>query len=84
MIKFINSLDTGGQWETDYLLARKINEIIKYINDNEIKNNDYISKDKLREKIKKAKCYAWHNKDDQYWVNEIIESFEELLEVEDE
>lgn len=35
MIKYINSLDTGGQWETDYILARKINEIIKYINDKE-------------------------------------------------
>lgn len=40
----------------------------------------YISKDKLREKIKKAKCYAWHNRDDEYWANVIIESFEELLE----
>ena len=46
MIKYINSLDTGGQFETDFILARKINEIIKYLNDQE--NNDLEGEDEQR------------------------------------
>lgn len=56
------------------------NRFIKtHISKKEVKEK-YIKKDKLKEKIKKARCYAWHNKDDEYWAKVIIDSFEELLE----
>lgn len=41
---------------------------------------NYISKDKIKEKIEKYKCFKWKCKDDEYWANRIIKGFEELLE----
>lgn len=84
MIKYINSLDTGGQFETDFILARKINEIIKYLNDNKIKNNNYISKDKIREKIKEIHDYTFMSLEEREQQDYAITKLEELLEVYDE
>lgn len=80
MIKYINSLDTGGQMEADYILAKKINEIIHYINDNEIKSKNYITKDKIREKIKEIHDYTFMSLEERKQQDYAISKLEELLE----
>lgn len=82
MIKYINSLDTGGQLETDYILAKKINEIIHYINDNEIKSKNYITKDKIKIKINQYKTLAEKTEELKvfFHYNNIISVLESLLE----
>ena len=39
MIKFIECLE-GTNWENDVIIARKVNEIIEYLNKKEQENNN--------------------------------------------
>lgn len=82
MIEYIYSLDTGGQFETDAVLVRKINEIIRYINDNKIENNNYISKDKIRDKIKELENQEdWYREySSVFELEDRIRELKELLE----
>jgi hypothetical protein len=41
---------------------------------------DYIPKSKVRVLIEKYRAFGWHNKDDEYWANRILDGFEKLLE----
>lgn len=42
----------------------------------------YEWQDKIRSLILKYRCFGWHNKDDEYWVNRILDDIEQLLEEE--
>lgn len=59
------------------ILQDKINEQSLFIN--EIKE-DYIPKSKVRVLIEKYRAFDWHNKNDEYWANRILDGFEELLQ----
>ena len=41
---------------------------------------NYIPKLKVRVLIGKYRAFSWHNKDDEYWANRILDGFEELLQ----
>lgn len=83
MIKFIECLE-GTHWENEATISRKVNEIIKYINNNENKNNNYISKDKIREKIKEIHGYTFMSLEEREQQDYAITKLEELLEDENE
>ena len=60
---------------TEFIIVMKEN-YLPYIEE------DYIPKSKVRVLIEKYRAFGWHNKDDEYWANRILDGFEGLLQKE--
>lgn len=84
--------ENGELREQNKKLEKKNKRYEKYLRDKDIEHEkvleyietekeiDYIPKFKVRLLIEKYRAFGWHDKDDEYWVNRIIEGFEELLQ----
>lgn len=66
-------------------LEEMLKHRIKYTNEleqdlYENASNYVIPKSKVRVLIEKYRAFGWHNKDDEYWANRILDGFEQLLQ----